>query len=419
MKIKDLHTIFLEHPLVDTDTRLIRKNSIFFALKGDNFNGNDYALEAIHKGASFAVVDEYNGLDNSKVIIVKDVLKTLQSLANFHRNYLKIPIISITGSNGKTTTKELINCVLSKKYNVSFTQGNFNNHIGVPLTLLSMNTQTEIGVVEMGANHHNEIALLSQISAPDFGYITNFGKAHIEGFGSLEGVVKAKSELYDYLISNNKKVFVNQNDSIQLLKTENANRIFLENSIFLNEINPFLKVNFGGSQIQSKLIGTYNFDNIAIAITIGLYFKVSLEDIKEAIGSYKPNNNRSQIIKKNKNQIILDAYNANPTSMRVALENFELFPSKNKILILGDMFELGDSSLEEHQEIVNLVSNYKSFQKIYLIGESFFKTITNCLKFKTFSDFEMDFQNEAFNNNTFLIKGSRGMSLERTLEYID
>ncbi len=419
MKIKDLHTIFLEHPLVDTDTRVIRKNSIFFALKGDNFNGNDYALEAIDKGASFAVVDEYNGFDNSKVIIVKDVLKTLQSLANFHRNYLKIPIISITGSNGKTTTKELINCVLSKKYNVSFTQGNFNNHIGVPLTLLSMNTQTEIGVVEMGANHHNEIALLSQISAPDYGYITNFGKAHIEGFGSLEGVVEAKSELYDYLISNNKKVFVNQNDNIQLQKTENANRIFLESSISLNEINPFLKVNFRGSQIQSKLIGAYNLDNIAIAITIGLYFKVSLEGIKEAIGNYKPNNNRSQIIKKNKNQIILDAYNANPTSMRVALENFELFPSKNKILILGDMFELGDSSLEEHQGIVNLVSNYKSFQKIYLIGESFFKTTTNCLKFKTFSDFEIDFQNEVFNNNTFLIKGSRGMSLERTLEYID
>lgn len=418
MNIEALHKLYIAHFLVDTDTRRIRKNTIFFALKGENFNGNNYALEAIEKGAAYAVVDEYEGVFNSKIIAVSNVLKTLQQLANYHRLFLNIPIIGITGSNGKTTTKELISTVLSKKYNVAFTQGNLNNHIGVPLTLLSMNFNTQVGVVEMGANHHNEIAFLSMIAAPDFGYITNFGKAHLEGFGSLEGVIEAKSELYDYLISNEKKIFVNPNDKIQLEKTQKADRILFDEDVSFYDMNPLLSVSFDNLVIKSNLIGNYNFDNIAIAITIGLYFDISIENIKTAIESYEPNNNRSQIIQKKNNQIILDAYNANPSSMKAALENFDLYPATSKILILGDMFELGEESLKEHQKIANIAANY-NFKEIYLVGASFSKTKIKSSKFLNFDDFKLFFQKQSFANQTFLIKGSRGMALERLLEYID
>lgn len=418
MSIKELYKLYSKHFLVDTDTREIRKNTIFFALKGANFNGNTFAEQALEKGAKYSIVDEEKYATSEFCILADDVLTTLQKLANYHRKQLNVPIISLTGSNGKTTTKELINAVLSKKYATSATLGNLNNHIGVPLTLLSMTPKTEIGIVEMGANHHKEIAFLSNIAEPDYGYITNFGKAHLEGFGSVEGVIKAKSELYDYLIKNDKTIFVNPNDKIQLNKTTNTNRILLDRSMKFIEVNPFVKLSYKGIEIQSKLIGAYNYSNIAVAITIGKYFKVSDTEIKEAIEKYAPTNNRSQIIKTNNNQIILDAYNANPTSMKVALENMNLLKGGNKVVVLGDMFELGDTAKEEHQKIADLASSL-NFDLVMLVGENFYKSTTKSQQFRTFDELKKYLQLNTLKDCHILIKGSRGMALERALEYIN
>ncbi|SNR14918.1 UDP-N-acetylmuramoyl-tripeptide--D-alanyl-D-alanine ligase [Tenacibaculum jejuense] len=422
MNIEALYNLYSQHYLVDTDTRNIRKNTIFFALKGANFNGNKFAEEALSKGALYCVVDEEKYKTSESIIVVDDVLKTLQELSNFHRKKLNIPIISLTGSNGKTTTKELINIVLKEKFITNATKGNLNNHIGVPLTLLSMTPKTEIGIVEMGANHHKEIAFLSTIAEPDYGYITNFGKAHLEGFGSVEGVIEAKSELYDFLISNHKKIFVNQYDPIQVEKTKNANVIFLENSISFVSASPNVNVRLNAINIQTNLIGKYNYNNIACAITIGKYFGISDEKIKKAIESYISENNRSQVLKIGSNDVVLDAYNANPTSMRAALESFDqqLSNGKNKVVILGDMFELGDTSNKEHQEIVDL-SNSLSFQKVFLIGEHFYQTDieSNNLKFSNFENFKDYLIQYDINDSNILIKGSRGMALERTLNFLN
>ena len=355
MKIKEIHQHFLNSSGISTDTRNIKSNSLFFALKGDHFNGNEFAHLAIGKGACKVIIDEKKFM-NDHSILVPNVLKTLQELASFHRTYLNIPIIALTGSNGKTTTKELVNVVLSKKFKTVATSGNFNNHIGVPLTLLNMDKSTELGIVEMGANHPGEIELLCTITKPDYGYITNFGKAHIEGFGSLEGVIKSKSELYQYLRATNKTVFVNDNDKNQKKKSEHIKKFTFGNESqncapqLIDSSNELL-LSFEGLTIQSHLIGHYNFNNIAAAITMGSYFGVDRMNIKKAIESYVPSNNRSQIIKKETNTIILDAYNANPTSMMAALKNFIQSSSPNKIVFLGDMFELGVTSEEEHQYI--------------------------------------------------------------------
>lgn len=416
MEIKQLYNLYSKYFLVDTDTRKIRKNTIFFALKGENFNGNSFAEEAIKKGAILSIVDEKEQVKNSNIILVDNTLETLQKLANYHRKQLSIPLIALTGSNGKTTTKELINAVFLKKYNTTATLGNLNNHIGVPLTLLSMTPNTEIGIIELGANNHKEISFLSNIAEPDFGYITNFGKAHLEGFGSIEGVIKAKCELYDFLIKNNKIIFVNPRDKVQIEKTKKANTVFFDEAIEIIEVNPFVKLKYNGLEIKSNLIGTYNIDNIMASITIGKYFDVSPEEIKNAIESYIPTNNRSQIIKTENNQIVLDAYNANPTSMKVALENFNLILS-SKTIILGDMFELGKASLTEHQKIVDLATEY-NFETIFFVGENFYKTETNHYKFKTFEDLRNHLQSSSIKNNYILIKGSRGMKLERTLNFI-
>jgi len=417
MTIPEIHQIFLKHNLIDTDTRTIKKNTLFFALKGANFNGNLFAEEALSKGADYAIVDEKHYQTNKKIILVDDVLTCLQELAAYHREALGIPILSLTGSNGKTTSKELINAVLSKKFKTTATKGNLNNHIGVPLTLLSMDSSTEFGIVEMGANHLKEIEFLSTIVKPNFGYITNFGKAHIEGFGSVEGVIKGKSELLDYLRTTNGKVFVNPNDEIQLKQSEGIHTIPFESSLENLNTTPFVSLTFKNNEIKSQLIGDYNYTNIAAAITIGNYFEIPFIDIKDAIENYTPTNNRSQIIQKDTTKIILDAYNANPSSMEVALNSFKNLPDKNKVLVLGDMFELGEIAAVEHQKIVDL-SESVGVKQIYLIGENFYKTSTKkALKFERFSDFITSLNSKDFNNSTLLIKGSRGMSLERLLEH--
>ena len=418
MKIASLYNLYRQHFLVDTDTRNIRENTLFFALKGDNFNGNSFAEEALKLGASFAIVDEKVYQTNENVILVNNVLETLQQLANYHRRQLKIPIIGLTGSNGKTTTKELIHVVLNKKYNTQATKGNLNNHIGVPLTLLSMTDKTELGVVEMGANHQKEIAFLCTISEPNFGYITNFGKAHLEGFGGIEGVIKGKSELYTFLKENNKTAFVNPDDEIQVKKTQEINTInFKVDALEFLEADPFVKLSYNDKIIQSNLVGAYNYSNIAAAITIGTYFKVSDKDIKEALESYVPKNNRSQIIETKSNKIILDAYNANPSSMKVALENFESITTTTKVVILGDMFELGDDSLQEHQAIVDLTISL-NFDSVYFVGENFNRIKTGKHQFKTYENFEDYIKKNPLENKSILIKGSRGMRLERILEII-
>lgn len=424
MTIEQLHQLFLEFPQVCTDTRKINQNCIFFALKGDNFNGNKYASQALEKGASYAIVDEEEFAGSDNTILVKNVLTTLQNLSQFHRNYCKAKVIGLTGSNGKTTTKELITAVLSKKYKTIATKGNLNNHIGVPLTLLSITPDTEMAIVEMGANHLNEIEFLCKLAEPDFGYITNFGKAHLEGFGSEEGVIKGKSELYGFLTSHNKSVFFNADDPIQKEKlstvikkfgySQNDNKFF---NIKLIGADPFVKIAVGDIQITTQLVGSYNFTNCCAAILIGKYFNVEMDEIKKGIENYIPQNNRSQIIDKNGHHIILDAYNANPTSMKAALENFHQLKADYKVAFLGDMFELGKTAEKEHQEICNIAANM-NFDKVFLIGENFFKTKSDCSKFKSFDHIKETLNNKTLKNATILIKGSRGMALERILDLL-
>jgi UDP-N-acetylmuramoyl-tripeptide--D-alanyl-D-alanine ligase len=419
MKIATLYKLYRQHFLVDTDTRNIRKNTLFFALKGENFNGNSFAEEALKLGASFAIVDERAYQTKENIILVDNVLKTLQQLANYHRKHLNIPVIGLTGSNGKTTTKELVHIVLSKKYNVQATKGNLNNQIGVPLTLLSMSDKTELGIVEMGANHKKEIELLCSITEPDFGYITNFGKAHLEGFGGIEGVIKGKSELYSFLQENKKTVFVNIDDKIQVENTKKIKSVYFNNEdLQFIEVNPFVKLLYKNKIIKSNLIGKYNYTNIVAAITIGEYFKVPGHEIKEAIESYIPKNNRSQIIETINNKIILDAYNANPSSMIVALENFASIKAKSKVVILGDMFELGKDSLNEHQAIIDLATSLKFDKKIF-VGENFILGKTNELQLKSYQDLEEYLKKNPLKNQSILIKGSRGMRLERILDQIN
>lgn len=423
-ELSQLHQLFLESTGICTDTRKLKKGNLYLALKGDNFNGNNFATKALELGANYSIVDEEPEEENEYIIKVEDGLDTLQKLAAYHRKYLNLSILSITGSNGKTTTKELIREVLSKKYKTVSTQGNLNNHIGVPLTLLSMNKETEFGIVEMGANHQGEIASLCKIAQPDYGYITNFGKAHLEGFGGVEGVIKGKSELYNYLIKNNKTIFINYDDEIQVEKSKGTDIIsFSEGKNVTHQItflkaDPFVKINTEDTQINSQLIGTYNAKNIAAAICIGKFFKIPAKAIKEAIESYQPTNNRSQIINQNSNQIILDAYNANPTSMKAALENLEAIPAKNKIAILGDMFEVGNTSAEEHQIIIDLLEKLE-FSNMMVCGKNFYQTSTQeVLKFENFEDLKNYIQENNFKEATILIKGSRGMALERTLEVL-
>jgi len=425
MNIHKLYQLYQQSYKVSTDTRKIEGDSLFFALKGDNFNGNEFAEDALKKGASYAIIDEKKYQSKPNIVLVEDVLKSLQSLAAYHREQLGIPIIGLTGSNGKTTTKELINAVLSSTYKTVSTIGNLNNHIGVPLTLLSMTPETEIGIVEMGANHLKEIEFLCDITLPDYGYITNFGKAHLEGFGSLEGVIKGKTELYRHLKKRNKIIFVNGNDPLQIEKSEGVQSITFgsENAthnIKFIKADPFVVLQYDSVIINSKLIGAYNFNNIAAAIAIGNHFKVSDKAINDSIENYIPANNRSQIIQKGSKTIILDAYNANPTSMKAALDNLSGLTDINKIAILGDMFELGLDATIEHQRIADLITTLR-IEKVYLIGENFFRTApkkANIELFRTFDEFKAHISDLKFDRSTLLIKASRGMALERIVDLI-
>lgn len=427
MNIKELHKLFLTSSGIVIDTRKIIPNSIFVAIKGERFDANTFTKEALELGASYVIIDNIEYFIDQRTILVTDSLETLQELAKFHRNFLKLPIIALTGSNGKTTTKELIQAVLSQKFKTKATVGNLNNHIGVPLTLLSFTSETEIGIVEMGANHQKEIEFLCDLAKPDFGYITNFGKAHLEGFGGIEGVIKGKSEIYTYLKNNTKKAFVNLEDALQVEKTSIIDRFTFgqkssatDVTITVVEANPFVVVTFEDLEIKSQLIGLYNANNINAAIAIGKYFEVANKDIKTAIESYIPENNRSQLVTKGSNQIILDAYNANPSSMKVALDNFMQLKNINKLIIIGDMFELGNESLLEHKLIVDSLVNENEMQCIF-VGNDFYENKidkTNFEFFRTFEDFKSYLETISISNQTILIKGSRGMALERTLDLL-
>lgn len=423
--IEEIYSVYLKHPVVCTDTRNIKQGSIFFALKGANFNANTFAKEAISKGAKYAVIDEEVHYSDG-CILVDDVLTTLQKLANHHRNQSDIPFIAITGSNGKTTTKELTAAVLSKKFKTLFTQGNLNNHIGVPLTLLSLTKEHQMAIIEMGANHQGEIAQLCKIAEPDYGIITNIGKAHLEGFGGPEGVIKAKSELYHYIKASGGKLFVNADDDLLMRLSEGIDRItygtkpgvdceglddktsFLAKGIFLDD---GIEV-----EIQSQLAGRYNFYNILAAACVGFHFRLTLSQIKSAIEGYIPSNNRSQIVKKENNTIWVDAYNANPSSMKTAVENFATIPEKGKVLILGDMFELGEDSAKEHQALADLIESKKVWDGVYLVGAEFIKTKSSAQRFPNMEAFIDWVGKNPLKTKTILLKGSRGMAMERVLE---
>ncbi|WP_303920530.1 UDP-N-acetylmuramoyl-tripeptide--D-alanyl-D-alanine ligase [Draconibacterium sediminis] len=428
--IETIYGCFIKSTQVSTDSRKIENGCIFFALKGANFNGNKYAHDALKKGAAYAIIDEAEYATDDKILLVEDVLTALQQLAHYHRKQLGLPILAITGTNGKTTTKELISTVLAKKFKVSFTQGNLNNHIGVPLTLLAMDKNTEFGVVEMGANHPGEIADLCKIADPDFGIITNIGRAHLEGFGSFEGVIKTKGELYDYIGKKNGVIFYNaDNKLLEEIGEALPKRISYgkENASFTGETiqsPPFIHVKAifkkGVLYLNSNLIGDFNFENILAAACIANYFDVDPLKIQQAIKEYQPTNNRSQLINKGELKIIMDAYNANPTSMAASIESFLENLKGDKYLILGDMLELGEYSEDEHTKIVKLIpEDLKS--NTFLVGKEFTKVNTgdSIKSFIHVDELCAYLRSEPIKNGNILIKGSRGIQLEKVLDLLN
>ncbi|MDD4148404.1 MAG: UDP-N-acetylmuramoyl-tripeptide--D-alanyl-D-alanine ligase [Bacteroidales bacterium] len=427
--IEQIYSIFKVCKKINTDSRIITPNSIFFALKGENFDGDKFVEDALEKGSIAAITSDIRFKDTENVFYVPDTLKTLQDLANYHRRQLKIPIIGITGSNGKTTTKELLASVLAQKIRVAYTGGNKNNHIGVPLTLLAMNHTVDIGIIEMGANHQGEIKTLCEIAEPEYGLITNIGKAHLEGFGTIETVKQTKGELYDYLKQHNGVIFSNIDNEIlkELLgnyssvgygKSKNSycRGIYSE---FGYEAAVEWETNNEKGLAKSNLIGEYNFENILAAITIGAYFNVPSTAIDNAIACYYPRNNRSQHVKTVRNSLILDFYNANPTSMIAAIDNFDRIVDKNKCLILGDMLELGSESTKEHKNILEKIENM-NFRKVYLVGNEFynFNNKYEFMFFKKVEDLALHLVKKPEIGKAFLIKGSRGIKLEKCTDYL-
>ena len=427
MELNKIYKIFQNSSGVSIDTRTIKKNNIFFAIRGPNFNGNKFAMQALMKGAVYAIVDEEIsiGVNSKKIIVVKDCLQTLSDLANFHRMKMNSKILAITGSNGKTTTKELINSVLSQKYNTIYTIGNLNNHIGVPLTLLRINSKTEITVLEMGASGLNEINHLCNISKPDYGYISNFGNAHLEGFGSIEGVVKGKSELYEYIFENTGTIFYNHDDKTQNMKLKAYKNKFSfglrEGNIkyTIKEHKKIIELDCNGESYKSSLYGIHNCQNIMAAILVGEYFNVSSELIKKGIKSYNPKNKRSQIIKTSNNKIFLDAYNANPSSMEAALIHFSNSNEKNKIIVIGDMFELGKDKIKYHQKIINLCKKIDC-RKVFIVGKIFSKTNfpKEFISKSNVNELIDDLKSLSVKNSCILVKGSRGIELEKIVNYL-
>jgi len=417
MDVSQLYNIYNICNKIVIDSREIEEGDIFFAFSGKNFDASVHAEEAIKKGALAVIIENPKFKNSDKnIFYFNSTLNILQSLAKKHRNILKIPIIGLTGSNGKTTTKELISTVLAQNFRVQFTKGNLNNHIGVPLTVLSIKNTHEIAVIEMGANHTGEIKTLCEISQPDYGYITNFGKAHLEGFGGFEGVIKGKSELYEYLISNNKYILVNQLDTFQNIKTKDyKNKITFGDIKSDYKYSLFTKNNtvgasFSGIDVLSKLTGEYNFDNISAAISLGKYFGIENDKIKNAIENYIPSNMRSQIEKKNDKTLVWDTYNANPSSMEVSLKNFSKY-NGSKTIIIGDMLELGKESKIEHKKILDLAKNLK-FEQIICIGNNFKELYKSNLAFDNTESAKKYLKNNPIYNKNILLKGSRGMALE-------
>lgn len=425
MTIDQLYAIYKQYPSVETDTRKLKQGDIFFALKGPNFNGNAFAKSALEAGAAYAVIDEEVDPADNRLLMVDDVLTALQELALYHRKQFNIPFIGITGSNGKTTTKELVHAVLSSTYKTYTTQGNLNNHIGVPLTLLSIKSDVEMAVIEMGANHLKEIESYCRIALPTHGIITNCGKAHLEGFGSLEGVRKAKGELYDFLRANNGTAFVMWDYDYLQSMSKGIGGIIKYGTVPDTDITgnlvqsePYLSVTITkGADIaymKTQLVGNYNLPNIIAAVAVGKYFAVNDTTIKQSIEQYAPSNSRSQLIKQNGNNIILDAYNANPTSMRAAIENFASLQAKHKVLMLGGMMELGTDSLDEHRAIVELIKKY-NWEEVVLVGGDFLKIDHPFTKMNSSAEAAAWYRSRRFNDTYFLIKGSRSMQMEKVL----
>jgi UDP-N-acetylmuramoyl-tripeptide--D-alanyl-D-alanine ligase len=425
MQTEQLYKIFLQYPCIQTDTRKLQPNDLFFALSGPNFNGNLFAQQALDAGAAYAIVDELPATYNEKIIKVDNVLTTLQLLAKHHRQQFNIPFVAITGSNGKTTTKELLHEVLITTYTTYTTEGNLNNHIGIPLTILKIKAGAEIALVEMGANHQKEIESYCQFTLPTHGLITNCGKAHLEGFGGEEGVRKGKGELFDYLRANNGTAFImtdydylqQMSKGIATVKTYGTKDAAITGAV--KNSTGFLEVTITKGAaidtIKTQLVGEYNLPNILAAVAVGKYFNVADEKITLALQNYAPSNSRSQLIEKEGNKIILDAYNANPTSMKAAIENFAKMAGDEKILLLGGMMELGRASVEEHEAILNVINNYK-WKAVVLVGGDYNKLKHN------YTNFENSLQAKEWlhqlrpQHAQILIKGSRSMQMEKVLE---
>lgn len=423
MNAASFYPLFLNSEKVTIDNRKVEKNDIFFAFSGEKYNAATFAEDAIDKGALAAIVEqkEFENTERN-IFYVPSTLDFLQELAVLHRNHLTIPIIALTGSNGKTTTKEIIHAVLSQKYNVQYTFGNLNNHIGVPLTLLSIKPAHQMAVVEMGANHQKEIEFLCNLTRPTLGYITNFGKAHLEGFGGIEGVIEGKSEMYRFLLENAATVVVNENDPIQVEKTQGySNKITFgkETSEFYFEefsYKNFVGLSFKGSKAQSQLTGSYNFTNLCAAASLGLHFNVEFEDIKNAIENYVPTNMRSQVLERNGKVFVLDTYNANPSSMAESLKNFSRFTG-SKTVIIGDMLELGEESEKEHQMILDLAQSL-DFEEIITVGSHFKKVNTTFHAYKDSAELSAVLENNRITSKNILLKASRGIALEQILNFI-
>jgi len=426
MVIEDIYEHYKKSYTVTTDSRCVTKDSVFVALRGEHFDGNDFALQVAEEGVAACVIADRQGLPhNDRLFVVEDSLKALQQLAILHRGKMQIPLIGITGTNGKTTTKELVSAVLAKKYNIIYTQGNFNNHLGVPLTLLRIKPETEIAVVEMGANHPGEIKQLAQLAQPNYGIITNIGKAHLEGFGNFDGVIKTKYEMYQYIHEHKGMLFVNKDNILlmdlarEMIKITYGSNNDSDIIGTLVAANPFLRVSHCYNEFDTQLVGYYNFENVMAAIAVGYHFGIGNNDIHDAISKYTPTNSRSQVIETQKNRVILDAYNANPTSMSHAVRNFRNICKEDNLLILGDMRELGADSQKEHENMLNLITELE-FNNVILVGPEFKKVCRNntFMTFENIDELIKHIENHPIEGKDILVKGSNSMKLGKVTEVV-